>query len=122
MADRHREPRGAMDDPNTPIEPAPQPDPMLVPGRASAVQETLVAMAIVVIVTMVFYGLNHGGPDTSAGTQTTVSAPPTGSPAQTTGQAPQTNQPAGQAPQPSQQEETKAARPETPSPSGQGTR
>src|SRR5216684_983714 len=110
MAARDRYRHDSIDDPNAPIEPVPQPDPMLAPGRASVLQECIIAIALVAIVTLVFYGLNHGSPEIYeiAGTQTS-SAPHAAT------QAQQTN---GQAPQ----EAPKQAQPKVPPPAGQGTR
>ncbi len=117
MAARDRYRHDSIDDPNAPIEPVPQPDPMLAPGRASVLQECIIAIALVAIVTLVFYGLNHGSPEISEITGTpTSSAPPAATQApQNTGQAPQTT---SQAPQ----EAPKQAQPKVPSPAGQGAR
>ena len=108
MADRWQ--RNSDTDLDAPIEIGPQPDPMLGPGRASLLQECVVALAIVAVVTVVFYGLNRSAPEHSGAAEPTASAAPPAP--QTTGQAPEAppNAPA------------QPARPETPSPTGQGAR
>jgi len=109
MADRWE--RNGDTDPDAPVEIGPQPDPMLAPRRARPLQECVLALAIVAVVTLVFYGLNHSAPENSGATET-----PTAS---TNPPAPQTT---GQAPQAPPNEQVQPARPETPSPTGQGTR
>jgi hypothetical protein len=113
MADRWE--RSGDADPAAPIEIGPQPDPMLIPGRASLLQECLVAIAIVAVVTVVFYGLNHNAPENSGmkETQTASTSAPAPQAPQTTGQAPQAAPSEGKA---------QPGRPETPSATDQDTR
>lgn len=112
MADRWE--RRSDIDPDAPIEAGPQPDPMLSPGRASLLQQLVVAIAIVLVVTVVFYGLNRNAPENSGATETST--------ASTSQPAPPAPQTTGQGPQAGQNEQAQPARPETPSPKGQGTR
>jgi hypothetical protein len=109
MSDRWE--RSGEIDPDAPIEPGPQPDPMLNPGRTSRLGQVVVAIVIVFVVTVVFYGLNHSGPENSQTNETAT--------ASTRPQPPQTT---GQDSQPAPNEQAQPARPETSSPKGQGTR
>jgi hypothetical protein len=131
VADRKTEPQTEADR-DMPLETVSQPDPMLRAGRASLLRELLVALGIIIILSIVFYGLtslpnnSQTGPSSAA---TNVSPAPTSG---TTGQAPSTPQPpaparqsgqsgAGNPGSPQQQKPPQGQTPQVPSAAGQGT-